>query len=67
MAVFESQRDGEAAAAREARIAELRARRRKRLRWLAVRSGIGLPRGFLRWMRLTRLRALSHSSLTFER
>ena len=40
MAVFESQRDGEAAAAREARIAELRARRRKRLRWLAVRSGI---------------------------
>nr|WP_244240793.1 hypothetical protein [Luteimonas yindakuii] len=42
MAVFESQRDGEAAEAREARIAELRARRRKRLRWLAWRSGIAV-------------------------
>ena len=29
----------------------------------AVRSGIGRPRGFLRWMRLTRPLRLSHFSL----
>ena len=34
---------------------------------LRVRSDIGLPLGFLRWMRLTLLLALSHASLLLER
>jgi hypothetical protein len=34
---------------------------------LRVWSGIGLPLGFLRWMRLTLQLALSHASLLLER
>lgn len=58
--VFRSHRDPDASPeAREARIAELRARRRKRLRWLAIRSAfvVGglalLAAGLLYWLLMT--------------